>query len=229
MNELAVSIGVILFPGLIASVICDKTAAHNAKWDGFKYGIYSFVFGVACYGLVQAAEFVLWQTCVLLSYIGVPVYTLPVLHVWSIITIHQADIRPIELLFATLVAPFVAAVATWTNNEKLLNKVFQRLGISSKYGDENLFSHYLAQSNVCWVYVRDVSTNQTYQGWVSAYSETDHIQEIVLSNVTVYDYKSSEMLYVLSSIYLSKPAGTFAIEQIPESQWSKENAETATD
>ncbi|HEX4299257.1 MAG TPA: hypothetical protein VH327_00145, partial [Gammaproteobacteria bacterium] len=53
MNELAIAVAIILFPGLIASVIADKITAHTRQWGTFKYGIYSFVFGVSCYGLLQ--------------------------------------------------------------------------------------------------------------------------------------------------------------------------------
>ena len=213
MNELAVSIGVILFPGLIASVICDKIAAHSAKWDAFKYSIYSFIFGVTCYAVVQgvygASEMVAhWIS-------GRPIGPLPALHVWSIAKSQNLSIDLWEVDYATLAAPVVAGIATLINNNKLLNRFFRLIHVSHKYGDENLFSHYLNKRDVQWVYVRDPSTCQTYEGKILQWSETDHLQEIVLGDVTVYNYETCDRLYDLPSMYLAKPAGTFVIETIP--------------
>jgi len=226
MNELAVSIGVILFPGLIASVICDKTAAHSTKWDAFKYGIYSFIFGVTCYAVVQvfAAVFALAPPIFLRMSFGD--LSWPILHVWSIATAHKPDIALSEIVLATLMAPIVAGSATWISNGNLVNKLFQKLKISNKYGDENLFSHFLTDDQIICVYIRDLSTNQTYKGRVSSYSETDHIQEIVLKDVTVYEYETCNELYSLPSIYFSKPAGTFVIEAVPNKGAQKPDAET---
>jgi hypothetical protein len=228
MNELAVSIGVVLLPGLVTSIICDKTAAHSEKWDGLKYGIYSFVFGVLCYALIQSVLIVRWCILEWFGWADASNLFFPMMHVWSIAVALKPDIRLEEILFASIAAPFIAAAATWINNEKFFNRVFQFLGLSYKYGDENLFSHYLTRNDVQAVYVRDATVNHTYEGLVSSYSETDHIQELVLVYVTVYEYSTSKKLYDLPSIYLSKPAGTFVIEAIPSSQWSSKDAETSS-
>lgn len=226
MNELAVSIAVILFPGLIASVICDKIAAHSAKWDAFKYSIYSFIFGVTCYAVVQG---VYGASAIVAHWIsGGPTTPLPVLHVWSIARLQGVSIDLWEVDYATLAAPVVAGVATFINNRKIVNKLFRLLHVSYKYGDDNLFSHYLSSDELSWVYVRDPAINQSYRGRVFSYSETDHIQEIVLSEVTVYNYETSDQLYVLPSIYLAKLAGTFVIESASCKPKEKNNDDEIT-
>ena len=213
MDELAVSIGVISFPGLLACIICDKIASHSPKWRAFKYAIYSFVFGVFCYGTEQAI-YSLWRT--ILSATGCPVAQMPsLLHVWSIATAQKVDIFFPEVVWATALAPVVAVVAALINNHKVLNRIAQRAGISNKFGDENLFSYYLNARTLQWVYIRDPNTNQTYKGSVVSWSETDHMQELVLADVTVYEYESSLLLYSLPTIYLAKPTGSFVIEAIP--------------
>jgi hypothetical protein len=212
MNELAVSIGVISFPGLLACIICDKVASHSPKWRIFKYSIYSFVFGVCCYGTEQAI-YSAWQ---FLSGLACsPISARPLLRVWSIATAQKADISLSEVIWATALSPVIAIAATLINNYKVLNKLAQRTKISYKFGDENLFSYYLNARTLNWVYIRDPNTNQTYKGNVVSWSETDHIQEVVLSDVTVYEYETSRELYDLPTIYLAKPTGTFVIEAIP--------------
>jgi hypothetical protein len=49
-------------------------------------------------------------------------------------------------------------------------------------------------------------------GYVVSFSETDEFKEIVLSNVSVYSYDQSELLYEISEIYLSLPKDDIIIE-----------------
>ncbi|MHB1332550.1 MAG: hypothetical protein ACYCY1_08135 [Sulfuriferula sp.] len=213
MNSLAVAIAIVLLPGLVASVICDKITVHSPRWGAFKYSIYSFLFGILSYGLLQFIEYGYHY---ILSFLDkthqVQSYTLGV---WSIIQNDKAPIALSEVGWATLLAPIVALIAAWLVNYKILNKIAQKLNISQKYGDENLYSFFLNLNEVDWVYVRDKINGFTYFGRVVSYSECDSIQEIVLSEVGVYEYESSELLYPVSIIYLSKPLGSFVIE-VPE-------------
>jgi len=210
MNSLAVAIAVILLPGLIASVICDKITVHTPKWGSFKYSIYSFVLGMLSYGLLQGINWVIDIAQ------GFPCHMHEVifsqLSTWSIIQNEKTIIKPGEVFFATLLAPVVALIASGIVNYKIINKVSQRLKISQKYGDENLFSFFLNSKEVDWVYVRDKENGFTYLGRVVSSSECDSIQEVVLSEVTVYEYETSDPLYDVSVIYLSKKLGSFLIE-----------------
>ncbi len=227
MNELAVSIGVILFPGLVTTLICDKIASHSPKWGVFKYGVYSFVFGVFCYAGVQGIDVLwFWTEKLLCNSSKEPYFPL---HVWTIDTLQKADINLKEVVYATLVSPIVAVFATTINNYKILNKISKIIRVSDKFGDENLFSYYLNSKEVLWVYIRDIGTNHTYKGRVFSWSETDNIQEIVLYDVTVYVYKSSKELYSLPSIYLAKPTGSFVIEAIPVEPLEHDDDEKSAD
>lgn len=228
MNELAVSVGVILFPGLITSIICDKIASHSPKWRTFKYVVYSFVFGVICYAFAELFSGTLHAIGTILWDVKAP-QPLP-LRVWSIATAQKVDINLFEIALATSLAPFVAVAATLMNNYKVLNSIAQKMRVSYKFGDENLFSYYLNRDDVLWVWIRDRGADLSYAGKVISWSEIDHIQEVVLSNVVVYRYTDSEELYSLPSIYLARPTGTFVIEKGHEfensSQESKARKET---
>jgi hypothetical protein len=213
MNELAIAIGVILFPGLITAVICDKITVHSPKWGSFKYSVYSFIFGVSCYVELQVFAY-LWN---LVAAHAFPTLLLvsPTLDVWTIATTQKASIDPSEVLWATILSPSVAAVAALAVNHKFINRMAQKLRISSKYGDENLFSFFLNAQNIDWVYVRDILNKLTYQGRVVSFSEADDMQELVLSEVTVFSYETSDELYSIPLLYLSKARGAFIIEAVP--------------
>ena len=93
MNELVVAIAIILFPGLIATVIYDTLTVHQPRWGNFKYGIYSYIFGVVCYLLVG----------LLFRFIG---YLWPpedwTLSIWKFIVTHDlSDVSFAEVILAT--------------------------------------------------------------------------------------------------------------------------------
>lgn len=210
MNSLAVAIAIILLPGLVASIICDKITVHSKRWDAFKYSIYSFLFGVLSYGLLQCIEFIYQQAVHLLCKTNEIQTT--TLGVWSIIQNEKTPIALSEVGWATMLAPAVALIASAIVNYKVINKIAQKLQVSQKYGDENLFSFFLNAKEVDWVYIRDKEAGFTYFGRIVSFSECDSIQEAVLSEVGVYEYETSDLLYSVPLIYLSKKLGSFVIE-----------------
>ncbi len=225
MNELLLTIGIISFPGLIAALVCDKLVVHTEPWGSLKYGIYTFVFGISSYVVVQSV-------CFLLFKIG---YHLPLLNVggtlstWKVLSSHLGSVSYFEVIWATLVSPFVAAAASVVVNYKLINKAAQRLGISRKFGDENLYSYFLNSPDINWVYVRDFKNNLTYQGRVQSFSETKEVHEIVLAEVKVFEYSTSDEFYDVPFIYLCGPHGSYAIEAVPPERLGETDGQENTD
>ncbi|WP_162455433.1 hypothetical protein [Pseudoxanthomonas kalamensis] len=207
MNDLAVLIGLISFPGLIATVICDKLLVHAERWNSFKYGIYTFIFGVGSYVVLQ---FLAWATFLCSRHLPF-LSKSAALGLWGTLSSGQ-DLHFSEVAWATGLSPLIALAAVYCVNKKHLTRFAQLLGISNKYGDENLFSYFLNSPDVLWVYLRDPAAGFSYRGVVRSFSETKEVQEIALTDVTVYSYEDSDPLYQLDSIYLSKPLGTFTIE-----------------
>lgn len=229
MNDLAVLIGLISFPGLIATVLCDKLLVHAERWNSFKYGVYTFVFGVSSYVFLQ---FAVWLLDVLdrrLPFLSREVK----LSLWSTLTTTGGKLDFSEVAWATALSPVVALVAVFCVNKKIATRFGQWIGVSNKYGDENLFSYFLNSRDVSWVYVRDPAAGLSYRGAVRSFSETKEVQEVVLTSVTVYSYADSDELYNLDSIYLSKPLGSFIIEsptsiEQGDSHGRQENPTSAT-
>ncbi len=221
MNELAVAVGVILFPGLIAAVICDQITVHSPKWGAFKYSVYSFIFGLACYAVLQLIIFA-WQ-CAASHASPVLASEWATLNVWTIATTQEVSIKLSEVFWATFLSPVVAATAALSVNRKLINRWARLLRVSAKYGDENLFYFFLNSPNIDWVYVRDISNKLTYQGRVVSFSEADHMQELLLSDVTVFAYETSDEFYSVPFIYLTKVPGSFVIETVPPELLEKQD------
>jgi len=216
MNVIVIALVLIFIPGIIATIIGDKITRHS-KWDSFKFGIYSLVLGIMSYVALQ-----LWSyssdlvNALIIKQTPIKEIIWSHLNVWQFALDGKPDnIQPWELCLATLFSVPVAFLASWVINFKLFNKIAQKIKVTTKYGDENLFSFYLNAKEIDWVYVRDIEANLTYFGEVVSYSENENIQELVLSDVSVYRYEGSIPLYELSSIYLCKDMGKFIIEAAP--------------
>jgi len=216
-----------MFPGIIAAIICDKIIVHQPKWDYFKFGTYSFVLGVTCYIFLQFIQY--FFDLLFSYYFSFKTIQWSNLAIWHVISNGNITTKPSEVFQATVLSLPVAYFSSFVVNYKILNKISQLLRVSDKYGDENLYSFYLNAKEIDWIYIRDIENNLTYEGKVFSYSENDTIQEIVLSDVTVYSYRDSEEYYSIPSLYLCKKMGSLIIESIPKNSQEIENEPKTTE
>ena len=207
MNQLVVTLIFILLPGIVAAVIMDKLVFHP-KWDSFKFILYSLLLGVLSY---MALQVIYWGHDYWISCEGKPIIWSS-LNFWDTVIADKPSINKKEIFLVTALSIPVAFFISWATNFKLLNKVAQLLRVSAKYGDENLYSYFLNAQEIDWVYIRDIENNLTYEGRVVSYSENENSQEIVLSEVKVYRYSDSVMLYDMPKIYISRDFGKLIIE-----------------
>lgn len=145
------------------------------------------------------------------------------LQVWTIVKPNDLSVSLMEVFLASVLAPIVACISAILVNYKIINKIATKLHISQKYGDENLYSYFLNSKEVDWVYVRDSKNGFTYQGRVVSFSETATFQELIMSEVTVFEYEQSIELYSIPVIYLNRPMGEFVIEVISSDLLEKVN------
>ena len=218
MNQLVVTLIVILLPGIIANVICDKIAVHS-KWTSFKFSLYALVLGIFSYVSLQVIYYALdiYRECKLFG------VSWTHLSVWDISTNGKAGIPAKEVFFASLLSLPVSFFAAFLINRKVFFKFGSKIGVTSKYGDENLFSYYLNAKEIDWLYIRDIENNLTYQGRIVSYSENEQMQEVFMSDVTVFRYEDSAELYSVPSVYISKEIGKFSIEAVPNELLGEEN------
>jgi hypothetical protein len=199
-------------PGIIATIICDKLTNHS-KWDSFKFSLYSLTLGMGCYVFLQALMYGYNAfSAITVSWENVQWSNLKI---WNIALNGGNGLDALEICIAVTLSIPMAFFASWLINFKFFNKLARKLRVSSKFGDENLYSYYLNSQEIDWVYVRDKENGFTYQGRVVSHSETDTLQELVLSEVSVYGYENSELYYDVPTIYISREIGKLVIEAIP--------------
>ena len=210
MNELTTAIALLMLPGIVSVTICDRIAFHS-EWSPLKFGIYIFLLGILSYTAMQVLVYVYdifgWLITRNLQWYH--------LDVWKQLSDKRSADNITEIFWSVIISIPVAFAVTGIVNYKVLNRIGQWMRVTFKYGDENLYSYYLNLKEVEWVWVRDPTNDLTYQGKVSQFSENKSIQELVLSDVSVYSYLDSKLQYEVPSLYLTKKHGEMIIEAVP--------------
>jgi hypothetical protein len=198
VSELTLKLILILIPGAIASMMFEKLTVHK-KWTPFQFVTNSILFGGLSYLLAQLFYNVF--TCNGNSDLN---------SFWA--NLPTKAISPSVIIKGTIASPFIALLFTCMDYYKWINKLGKLLGITNKYGDENLFTFFLNSKDVVEVYIRDIDANICYQGIVDSFSETDEIKEITLYDVKVYGYDDGKLYYEVENLYLAKPKDKLTIE-----------------
>ncbi|WP_150212556.1 hypothetical protein [Candidatus Tokpelaia sp.] len=219
MNQLVISLIVLLIPGLIAALVYDSITQHE-KWNNFTFSVAAILFGWFSYLPLYLINWLFSVfSCLHINFrFNILITLLKLLNNEAIDNSIYMDI-----IFASVFAIGFAFLTSRCVNRKYLNHLAQKMHISSKYGDENLFSYYLNSDEIDWVYVRWPERNLIYRGLISKHSETLDIQEIVLLDVDIYNYRDSAFLYHVKTIYLCGKAGDFTIELAKEKKKEDDN------
>lgn len=196
ISELTLKLILLLIPGSIACILYERLTIHK-QWNSFKFITNAILFGAISYVLAQ----ILFNICRVDPSFDTFWKNLPTKEI------------PFQVIIkASIVSMLVGLIATGLDHYKLINKFGKWIKLTNKYGDENLYSYFLNAKDTDEVYARDIDNNLTYHGLINSYSENDEIKEILLVDVVVYDYTSSEELYLLDKIYLSRSKENLIIE-----------------
>jgi hypothetical protein len=129
-----------------------------------------------------------------------------------------------EILIACIFGIIIAFILIALINHKIINKLLQKIKITTKYGDESLFYYYLNTKEINWVYIRDEEKHRIIQGRLHSFSESSTYQEILLYDVTVFNNKRKpDELYKVPSMYICYEYGKMHIEQIPKENFEGED------
>lgn len=223
ISALTLKLIILLIPGALGTLIMNRLTIRK-ELSPFKFMLNAIIIGVFSYLLLQLFS----NTVHFISNIfSCQTGGYKQLQIWS--SISDKTIIPYEeVLYSSICSIIIAILGSLIDQYKIINKLAQKLGISNKYGDENLFSYFLNAKETQIVYIRNIKNNLTYHGYVNSYSETNDLSEIVLSNVSVYRYDDSSLLYEVDQIYLSFAKNEIIIEHAKIIENGKETESTDT-
>jgi hypothetical protein len=217
MSQLLIVVVVVLLPGILAASIAGKLTIH-LPWDSFKFTLYALVFGVLNYSLLQILLYAwdvlryIWNTENSTQHRAI-VWTS--LTVWNIARKGSSIISSLEIVSSVFLAVPVSFLVAACVEHKMLTRIGSWMRVTSKYGEENLYSYFMNMKENEWIYVRDKENNLTYEGKASWHSENESLHELVLQDVVVYRYEDSARLYSVPTMYLSREVGKLVIESVP--------------
>jgi hypothetical protein len=120
-----------------------------------------------------------------------------------------------SVLLTTLVsAPLVAGVISFLYRYKVWNGVCKKIGLTHRFGDEDLFNFILdAKQKPEWYVVRDHKENLVYYGAITHCSDEGTDRELLLTEVDVYsNERDVKHLYSCPSLYVCRKRDDISIE-----------------
>ncbi len=209
ISELTIKLIILLVPGALATTIYKRLTIRHKEQSDFMFVIISIMFGMFSYLTLQLISYLitfLQNICSKNSKVYESIETFANLA-------NSNSIPYSEVILASIISIFLGFIISRIDHSKVINKVARTLNVSNKYGDENLYSYFLNSPDINWVYIRDIDNSLTYLGLIESFSEAQEHKEIVLGQVTVYNYPDSEKLYEIERIYLVYPKDKLIIEQ----------------
>lgn len=223
ISALTLKLIFLLIPGALATIIFKMLTIRHKENSDFMFVIMSIMQGMFSYLILQILVFIYVLAYNLLSD-NCRVLNFEAINTFKNIS-DSSSIPYLEIFAASIISIILGFVITYIDHHKLVIKIAKKLGVTNKYGDENLFSYFLNSPDTQWVYIRDIDKSLCYSGFVRSFSETNEFKEIHLEQVTVYNYPDSIELYEIERIYLCLPKDRLIIEQAKSIQDGEENSE----
>ena len=208
LSALTLRVVLLFFPGVVCALIV-RALTNRRERATPEFLIDAFVFGVSTYLLL-----VMVQTgCAALALAaGWPAPAK--ITFFEVLLNETARISWGEIALSAVAALLLGAAVSAIDNYHVLYRVSEKLGISRKFGDPDVWSYFLNSPDIRWVAVRDVATDTLYEGAVEAFSDTGAAPELLLRDVRVSRSSTAAKLYDCNRVYLSRDRSSLVIEQI---------------
>ena len=134
-----------------------------------------------------------------------------------------------EIAWSIPLAFVLSILWLWSVRYRWLMKFLHKINATTRYGDEDVWSHTLNsdEADVEYVHLRDLENGYIFAGWVNTYSETEDFRELLLQDVIVYN----EEAVVISrppNLYISRPKNNIWME-FPYRQVGYDDVKECTD
>ncbi len=209
LTDLTVRLMLIFFPGIVCFFVFDAFTAHRERKAheilllSYLYGIVSyFVFGML--SLPIRAIVSLWQRGGCLKAWDLSVFN------WLSDSRAQLDLW--EIVAATAVAFVLAFVLSYAHRKKLLHALDQRLKVTTKFAELDVWNFAFNLDDARWCVVRDMANHLMFQGYIRAFSDVGEAAEVLLTQVSVFDEKTSELCYQADRMYLARKKDDLTIQ-----------------
>ncbi len=118
-----------------------------------------------------------------------------------------------QIASATGIGLVLSIIWIYAATYKLLARFLQFIRATNRYGDEDVWDYTFnsKKPGLDYIHLRDFENQIVYAGWVTVFSETEKLREIVLRDAEVWAF-SGDKLFETPLIYLARPPEKIHIE-----------------
>lgn len=210
ISSLAIRIIFLLLPGAIASTLYWKLKGRSSRKD-WEDILEIIIFSLVSYLLYAICTYVLSFANPLWNVFGFRAKTFS--HFRAFFD-EKAFVDLWEIFYASFLSVPLALLASYSYRYKWLNKIGQKIGATTRFGDEDVwdFVHHSPALRGQWVTVRDHKLKLNYLCWIQHFSDTDRERELLMRDVSVYNDLTGKCLYKTDVIYISRKNDDLTIE-----------------
>lgn len=195
-----IQLAILLLPGVLWARI-DTAYGNKRDQSQFEFGIRVLLFGLTSYA----------ATYILFSALNIPFEMIDLANAADKNVLTRGMV--VQTLWAILIGFAASIIWLYAVNYKILTRILQGIGATKRYGDEDVweFTFNSNSSDVQFVHIRDFPNRVVYSGWVSVFSETERLRELVLSEVDIYDFDGN-LISSPPRLYISRNPDGLHIE-----------------
>ncbi|MER9329441.1 DUF6338 family protein [Mesorhizobium sp. M0488] len=175
-----IQLAILLLPGVLWARI-DSAYGSKRDQSQFEFGIRAVLFGLTSYA----------ATYMLFLLLNAPFEMIDLANAADKNVLTRGMVT--QTLWAILIGFSASIIWLYAVNYKILTRILQGVRATKRYGDEDVweFTFNSDSADVQFVHIRDFANRVVYSGWVSVFSETEKLRELVLSEVDIYDFEGN--------------------------------------
>lgn len=200
MDELSIKIIMILFPGIITTMLLDKITEHK-PWDNFKYSIFIIFYGVMSYAILQF--YYIATLFYEVGKVGFDMKDVKILNVWDFNNKEIKEIPYQEIIKAGFVSFLLGLFISYIDHKEYFSSLLLKLGITSKYGNYSTNYQLLKLKRNDWIDITIWDKDLFIRGIVVSINETDGFCELCINNAEVFIISDNGMDSIYKVDYIS--------------------------
>ena len=203
ISEFFFKLLLLFFPGILCAYSVDHLTTHRPR-EWFFFLLQSFVFGLIAY-------FLYWLGLNLVHSLWPNKVTLDMNFMHALVD-SGVPFSFQEIAIVSVVGIALSCLIIVGSRFKMLNRFANRIGITNKFGELDVWGYMLNMKDVVWVTVRDHVNDVIYDGWIQAFSDDSQDAELLLRDVSLYKNSTGKRLYQVGAVYLSRNREDISIE-----------------
>lgn len=207
LSVLTLRVVLLFFPGVLCALIVHALTIQRERTTP-QFLTSAFVYGVSTYLLLAGVREAYAVGAKVVGWKAPPRVTF-----FDVLTNEKARIAWGEIALSAGVALVLAIVLAAVANHAILHRMAERLRVSRRFGQADVWGHFLDSPTTRWIIVRDVNADLLYEGWVDAFSDSGVDPQLLLSDVAVYRASTGTKLHDRKRVYLTPRKDSVIIEE----------------